>query len=123
MKMLKSLVLVAGVTMAAAAFAHSPKVGVNGGPQTDAGALHVEIVAKGKLLTVFLRDHGNQTVSSADYKGTAIFVVEGKPQRIPLSPAGENRLSGTAEIELPNEPKGAVQLTMPKGPTVQAKFN
>ena len=123
MKILKSLALAAALATTTPAFAHSPKIGANGGPQTDAGALHVEVVAKGKALTVFLRDHSDNTVSTNEYKGTAIFVVDGKPQRISLTPAGENKLSGTADVELPNEPKGAVQLTMPKGPTVQAKFN
>lgn len=123
MKMLKSAVFAASLALMAPAFAHSPKVGVNGGPQTDAGSLHVEIVAKGKALTVFLRDHSDHAVSATSYKGTAIFAVDGKPQRIPLLPAGENKLSGTSEAELPNEPKGAVQLTTPTGSTVQAKFN
>ena len=56
------------------------------------------------------------------FKGLAIFVVDGKPQRIPLTPAGENRLSGTSSVALPASPKGAVQITIPSGSTLQAKF-
>lgn len=103
--------------------AHAPKVGANGGPQADAGGFHVEVVAKGNTLDVFLRDHGDKAVFTEGYKGTAIFVVDGSAQRILLAPAGENRLSGTATVTVPREPKGAVQITSPTGGTVQAKFN
>ncbi len=105
------------------AFAHAPKKGVNGGPQSDAGSFHVEVVPQGKSVQVFLRDHGDKAVKTDGYKGVAIFTVDGKAQRIPLAPAGENTLNGTAEATLPDEPKGAVQITTPTGSTVQAKFN
>jgi hypothetical protein len=104
------------------AFAHAPKVGANGGPQADAGSFHVEIVPQGTTLQVFLRDHSDKAVVTAGYKGTAIFVIDGKPQRIPLAPAGDNKLTGTSGVSIPREPKGAVQITTPTGSTLQAKF-
>ena len=113
-------VLIAATT---ASFAHAPKRGANGGPQTDAGNYHVELVPQGATLQVFLRDHGDKAVPTDGFKGTAIFVVDGKPQRIPLAPAGENKLTGTSTVAIPSEPKGAVQITTPAGATVQAKFN
>jgi hypothetical protein len=103
--------------------AHAPKVGANGGPQADAGSFHVEVVAKGTSLRVFLRDHSDKPVLTEGYKGTAVFVVDGKPQRIPLTPAGDNALTGTAPVTIPGEPKGAVQITTSTGSTAQAKFN
>lgn len=103
--------------------AHGPNVGANGGPQADAGDFHVEIVPQGTVLQVYLRDQSDKAVKTDGYKGRAIFVVDGKPQRIPLVPAGENRLSGTSSLELPAQPKGAVQITTPTGSTMQAKFN
>jgi hypothetical protein len=105
------------------AFAHGPKLGANGGVQADAGSFHVEVVPKGTTLQVFLRDHSDKSVQTDGYKGTAIFVVDGKPQRISLTPAGENKLMGASSIELPKELKGAVQITTPTGSTLQAKFN
>ena len=104
------------------AFAHGPKIGQNGGPQEDAGSFHVEILPQGTVLQVYLKDHSDKTVSSSGFKGTAIFVVNGKAERITLVPAGENQLKGTASVDLPAEPKGAVQITTPTGSTVQAKF-
>jgi hypothetical protein len=105
------------------AWAHAPKVGVNGGAQADAGSFHVEVVPQGTTLQVFLRNHADKAVPSDGYKGTAIFVIDGKPQRIPLAPAGENKLTGTSAVAIPTELKGAVQITTPSGSTVQAKFN
>jgi hypothetical protein len=105
------------------ASAHAPKVGVNGGAQADAGSFHVEIVPQGTTLQVFLRDHSDKAILTDGYKGTAIFVIDGKPQRIPLTSAGENKLTGTSTVSIPSEPKGAVQIITPSGNTVQAKFN
>lgn len=105
------------------ASAHAPKVGANGGAQADAGSFHVEIVSQGMTLQVFLRDHSDKAVPTDGYKGTAIFVIDGKPQRIPLTSAGENKLTGTSTVSIPSELKGAVQITTPSGSTVQAKFN
>jgi hypothetical protein len=117
--------LLAALTAAAiatTAYAHGPKVGRNGGAQTDAGDYHVEVVPKGKALTVFVRDQEDKAVGTTGFKGTAILVVNGKSQRISLTPAGENTLAGEAAVELPGQPKGAVQITTSAGSTVQAKF-
>lgn len=108
------------VSMAAA---HAPKVGANGGPQADAGNFHVEIVPKGTTLLVFLRDHADKAVLTEGHKGTAIFVIDRKAQRIPLVPSGKNMLTGTSQVSIPSQPKGAVQITTPAGTTVQAKFD
>ncbi|MCC6776012.1 MAG: hypothetical protein IT537_05140 [Hyphomicrobiales bacterium] len=120
---LRSILLTAALVLAiTSATAHAPKVGANGGAQADAGSFHVEVVPQGSMLDVFLRDHSDKAVLTTGYKGTAVFVVDGKAQRIPLAPAGENKLTGTATVTLPKEPKGAVQITTPAGSTVQAKF-
>lgn len=105
------------------AWAHAPKAGHNGGPQADAGSFHVEVVPRGTTLLVYLRDHADKEVKTDGYKGTAIFVINGKPERISLVPDGDNRLKGTSTVPLPPEPKGAVQITTGAGSTVQGKFN
>ncbi len=110
------------IASASIASAHAPKIGANGGAQTDAGSFHVEVVPQGTALQVFLRDHSDKAVVSDGFKGTAIFVIDGKPQRILLTPAGDNKLIGTSAIAIPSEPKGAIQITTPAGSTVQAKF-
>ena len=120
---LKTIVTVAALlAVPTVGLAHAPKIGANGGAQTDAGSFHVEVVPKGTTLQVFLRDHSDKDVKTDGFKGTAIFVIDGKPQRIPLTPDGKNRLSGTSSVDLPATPKGAVQITTPSGSTMQAKF-
>jgi hypothetical protein len=123
MKPTVAFVVAALLAAPAIVAAHAPKVGANGGAQADAGAFHVEIVPHGSVLQVYLRDHGDRAVPTEGYKGAAIFVIDGKPHRIPLAPAGDNRLSGMSSVDLPAEPKGAVQITTPVGSTMQAKFN
>jgi hypothetical protein len=67
-------------------------------------------------------DADDKPLSAQGFKATALLVVDGKPQRIPLEPDGA-RLAGKAAITLPATPKGAVQLTAPDGKTASARFN
>lgn len=102
-------------------FAHESAAGPNGGPSIDTGDFHIEAVTKGTELAVYVRDAVDQPISTEGFKGTAIFVVDGKPQRIVLTPAGENRLSGTSPAPLA-APKGAVQILTNDGKSIQGKF-
>jgi nitrogen fixation protein FixH len=95
----------------------------HGGRAVGAGDYHVEMVVKAGVVDVYLADHDNKAVRAAGYKALAILVVDGKSQRIALTPAGESRLSGKATGELPSAPKGVVQITRPDGKTVQARFD
>ena len=80
------------------------------------------MVAKDASLTVYLNDDNDKPVDSKGYKAIGIFVVGGKPQRIELKPDSANKLTGTSTISLPATLKGAVQIILPSGKTVQAKF-
>ena len=122
MRLAIALLTAALAILPAGSFAHAPKVGENGGAQTDAGNYHVELVAKETNIEVFLRDHSNKAVATTGFKGAAILVIDGKPLRIELSPAGDNRLTGTAPVALPQAPKGAVLITTSSGNTAQGKF-
>ena len=101
----------------------SDVVNQHGGRAVDAGEYHVELVAKADTVDVYLADHDNKAIRSAGFKGLAILIIGGKSQRIVLAPAGESRLSGKAAGELPSAPKGVVQITLPNGKTIQARFN
>lgn len=106
-----------------AAQGHSHEKGKNGGQVTDAGSYHVEAVAKGETLTIYLTDHDtDKPIPTAGFKGLAILVVGGKTERIQLAPAGQNELTGRAATALPAPIKGAVQITNARNSTVQAKF-
>jgi hypothetical protein len=102
---------------------HSHDRGPNGGALADAGDYHVEAVANGATLSVYLTDHDtDKPVTTAGFKGLAILVVDGKAQRIPLAPAGENALSGRAPVPLAAPIRGAIQITDARNSTVQARF-
>ena len=105
------------------ALAHESAKGPNGGRVADTGGYHVELVAKGTRVDVFLTDADDKPVAATGFKGVAILLVGGKSQRIPLAPEDGTRLSGSAGAALPREPKGAVQITAPDGKTAQARFN
>lgn len=111
--------MISGVTLA-----HEPRPGPNGGLLVDAGgSYHAELVADGSdTVTLFLFDAADQPIESAGFKANAILVVNAKPVRFALEPAGGQKLSGKAPGPVPAGVKGAVQLTAPDGSTAQAKF-
>ncbi len=119
---LKSLVLVSLMSFASPALAHEVEKGPHGGRVADAGAYHVELVAKDNTVEVFLTGAGDKPVPAIGFKGTAILVVNGKAQRIVLEANDDAKLTGKAGVALPAQPKGAVQLTAPDGKTASAKF-
>ncbi len=126
---LKSLFLAAALAVAPLsaftplpAFAHGPHVGARGGPQTAAGSFHVEVVAEGTTLVVYLADHASHEVATAGFHGVALVAIDDKTLTVPLAPAGDNKLSGAAEAPLASEFKGIVGITTPTGSTAVAKF-
>ena len=104
------------------ALAHEVEKGKNGGRIADAGSYHIELVAKGARVEVFLSDADDKPIAATGFKGVAILLVGGKSQRIPLTPQDGTRLTGSAGAALPAAPKGAVQITGPDGKTAQARF-
>lgn len=114
-----ALTLVSATSLAAASDMKSH----HGGRMAEAGEYHVELVSKADAVEVYLADHDNKAVPSASHKGLAILNIDGKSQRITLSPAGEARLAGKATGAIQGAPKGVVQITLPNGKTVQARFN
>ena len=119
---LMTIIATGFVLMASSALAHDAK-GRHGGRVADAGNYHVELVANGDAVEVYLTDHDNKPLPPAGYKGVAILSASGKSVRIVLAPADAAKLTGKAETALPAQLKGVVQITPPNGKTVQAKFN
>ena len=119
---LRAFIVLTALIIALPVFAHEPAKGPNGGRVAEAGDYHVELVAKGTVVEVFLTDSNDKPVSATGFKGTAILVVGGKSQRIALQSEGDTRLSGKANVVLPKMPKGVVQISLPNGATAQAQF-
>lgn len=118
---MRSILFASSLLVASFANAHEA-TGPNGGQLVDAGNLHVELVSKGKTIDLFVTDANDKPLAIDGYKATAVFVIDGKPQRIQLAPAGANRLTGASTIDLPTSPRGAVQLQLPTGGSVQGRF-
>ena len=116
------LTITTALLFMAPALAHETK-GPHGGRQVDAGKMHVELLAKGAVIDVYVSDGAGKPVDASVYKGLAILLVGGKPARIPLATAGGDRLSGTANADLGPVLKGAVQITSSDGATSQGKFD
>ena len=118
LSLIATTILLAGST----AVAHGPDRGKHGGPQVDAGDYHVEMVAKDTTLSIYVNNDKDQPVDAKGFRATGLFVVGGKAQRIELKHESENKLSGASSVTLPTKLKGAVQIMVPGGKTVQAKF-
>jgi hypothetical protein len=115
--------LAASLLATSVAMAHAPRPGPNGGLKVDAGAYHAELLANGTdMVSVYLFDADDKPVDSAGFKANAILIVEGKPARFPLEPAGTNLLTGKAPGQVEAGVKGAIQITAPDGSTLQAKY-
>ena len=118
---MRSLIIAVSMVLGSLACAHEA-TGPNGGRLVDAGKLHVELVATGKVVNVFVTDANDKPVPIDGFKGTAVLIVGGKPQRVTLEPVSVNRLSGAAAVDIPGAVKGAVQLQLPGGASVQGRF-
>jgi hypothetical protein len=116
------LAVAVALLAASPAHAHNPK-SLHGGRIVSAGPYHAELVVKDKAIEVFLRGHDDQPIKPSGFKGVAILTSGGKAERITLTPSQDDALSGTAAGTLPENPKGAVQVTDPDGKTSTARFD
>ena len=114
--------VLAFVLTIAPAFAHDNK-GPNGGRVKDLGPFHAELTANGSTVELYVTDTANKPIAMVGYKGLAVLAVGGKSERIDLSPAAANKLTGTSTVAIPPNAKGVVRLNSPDGKTSQAKFD
>jgi hypothetical protein len=118
--MIRSLILAA--VLAAPALAHEPDKGPNGGKRVDGGPYHIELAPQGATVRVFVSGPNHEPVSVEGFTGTAMLVIDGKPARVTLTPAGDGMLAGEADAPVPAAAQVAVQLKAADGKTVQARF-
>lgn len=105
------------------ALAHDAAKGRHGGWRVDAGKYHTELVVDGSSnVVVYLSDADDKPIPAAGFKGTAIFIIDGKSQRFALAPSEGSKLVGTAPAPIKRGVKGVVQLTAPDGSSAQGKF-
>lgn len=121
---MKHLVLALVLTgWAVSASAHEVAKGPNGGPVVDSSGHHVEMVAKGSELVLFLTEADDKPLASAGTKNARAIVQDGgQTATVPLQPAEPNRLVGTLAQPLGAGARVVVSATMADGHTVQARF-
>ncbi len=105
------------------ALAHEVAKGPNGGPVIDSAGHHVEMVAKGTELILFLTEADDKPLASAGTKNARAIVQDGgKTATVPLQPTEPNKLVGALTQPLAPGARVVVSATMADGHTVQARF-
>ena len=103
--------------------AHELAKGPNGGPVVDSSGHHVEMVATGTELVLFLTGEADKPVPSVGTKNARAIVQDGgKNATVPLQPAEPNKLVGTLPAPLGRGARVVVSATMADGHAVQARF-
>ena len=106
-----------------AAMGHEMAKGPNGGPVVDSSGHHVEMVANGKELALFLTGEAEKPIASAGAKNARAIVQDGgKTVTVALQPAEPNKLLGTLAAPLGKGARVVVSATMADGHAVQARF-
>jgi hypothetical protein len=121
---MKRLILALAVAaMPLAVAAHEMAKGPNGGPVVDSAGHHVELVANGTELVLFLTGEADKPIASAGTKNARAIVQDGgKTATVPLQPAEPNRLVGALAAPLGRDARVVVSATMADGHAVQARF-
>ena len=86
----------------------------HGGQIRMAGPYHLELVVAGELVTLYVTDHSDQPIDTAG--GSAkVIITSGKKKRyvVILSPAGDNKLSGSGEFKLSKSSAVSVLIAFP----------
>ena len=105
------------------AFAHEVAKGPNGGPVVDSAGHHLEMVARGTELVLYLTEADDKPLASAGTKNARAIVQDsGKTATVPLQPADPNKLVGTLAQPLGPGARVVVSATMADGHAVQARF-
>ena len=121
--MKRTLIALAVAALPLAARAHDVAKGPNGGPVVDSGGHHVEMVAKGADLTLFLTDEADKPLAVAGTKNARAIIQDGgKTATVPLQPAEPNKLVGTLVQPLGKGARVLVSATLADGHAVQARF-
>jgi hypothetical protein len=121
--MLSRITALALLGLVTTASAHELAKGPNGGPLVDVAGHHVEMVARGTELVLYLTDAADKPLASAGTKAArAIVQAGGKTVTVPLSPSEPNKLVGTLAQPLGPGTRVVISATLADGHALQARF-
>lgn len=122
-------------TLAGLALAHDDAYldridGPHGGQLRVAGDHHLELLVATpedappslQPLQVWLTNHADQPIASADYNGRAVIMANRERVDVELAPDGDNRLAGSGRFAHDPDMIVVVTLNTPQGDTEQARF-
>jgi hypothetical protein len=106
-----------------AANAHEPNQGPNGGPVVDAAGHHVEFVASGTEIVLYLTEDADKPLASAGVRNArAIIQDSGLVTTVGLQPSEPNKLVGKLAQPLGPGARVVLSATLADGHAVQARF-
>lgn len=95
----------------------------HGGQEMEVGKYHIELVAKDKDLTLYVRDQGDKPLDSKSIKASA-NVLSGKDKAtVDLAAAGGGKLSGQVPFNVAKDAKVVVTFSVADGKSEQARFS
>ncbi|HML43286.1 MULTISPECIES: hypothetical protein [Hyphomicrobium] len=94
----------------------------HGGILVHNGHHHLELVAKGNTLELFVRHEDGKVEDVSGAKASATVLAGGKTEVVTLAPSGENGLKGTGGFDAGKGTTVVVNLTMPGHETEQIRF-
>lgn len=115
MKRLLSMALISVLVAGGPVYAHSDDYldtlkAPHNGQLRMAGQFHIELVAKGDALILYVTDHAFTPQESEGATGTAVVITDKNETTVKLEPAGENMLKGTGTFRL--TPTSTIKVTV-----------
>jgi hypothetical protein len=101
------------IAISGLASAHGPARGPNGGQMQDLAGSHVELVAKGSELVLYLFDAQNKPVPAKGAAATATVLAAGQQQTVTLVAGDDNAMRGNGSFTAAPGMKVVVALTLP----------
>ena len=118
-----ALVIGAGIAMADEGHDHDhDHAAKHGGVIEESGHHHVELVAKGGSIELYITGEDGKDEDASAAKATATVLADGKTAQVTLSPAGGNGLKGTGDFNAGKGTTIVVSLTMPDHDPEQVRF-
>ncbi len=90
--------LVITVSLSCNSIAHEVKAGPNGGPITDLGELHLELVMKSQKIELYVTDANGDPVDVADGGAKVIILAGTKKLTTTLEPVADSVLGTTFSV-------------------------
>ncbi len=94
----------------------------HGGVVEHSGHHHLELVAKGSEIQLYVTNEEGKDEDTAAAKASATVLADGKTEQVTLASAGGNLLKGTGGFNAGSGTTVIVSLTMPDHETEQVRF-